>query len=251
MKKLSFIRELDNDASEIDVRFRQGLLPWWEDLLPYIESLQEDFTWNALPPLVLAAYRFAGLNRQLGLAMANVFKTLYLANRVYCSVKDEEEGQVHDQQLQFSILIADYLFGNVLKQLVVAETSHLLNHFSAMVAEINEGLVEQHKLHMPVQETLAKTRAPLYATAFLTAAELAGMDEEKQCMFNRLGFNYGMAMELLQGGSYYKEAEAYYNETRHLFHRLNPVASAPIIPLEKVLTEMHLYGCDVEKAAVV
>jgi len=251
LKKLSFIKELDNEVSEIDVRFRQGLMPWWDDLLPFVDGLKDDFTWNALPPLVLASYRFAGLNRQLGLAMANVFKTLHLANHVYCSVKDEGEGQIHDQALQFSILIADYLFGHVLKQLVTAETSHLLRHFSEMVAEINEGLVWQHKIHISPQDVLTKTRAPLYMTAFLTAAELAGLDEEKKCLYKKLGFNYGMAMELLQDGRYYNEAEAYYNESRHLFHRLNQNSSAPGIPLEKVLTEMYLYSCDVEKAAVV
>lgn len=251
LKKLSFIRELDNEVSEIDVRFRQGLLPWWEDLLPYVDGLQNDFTWHVLPPLVLAAYRFAGLNRQIGLAMANVFKTFHFANHVYCSVKDEEEGQIHDQKLQFSILIADYLFGHVLKQLVTADASHLLCYFSDMMAEINEGLVWQHKIHISPQDVLMKTRVPMYMTAFLTAAELAGFDDEKKALYRKLGFNYGMAMELLQDGRYYAEAEAYYNESRQLFYRLNQNSVASSIPLEKVLTEMYLYGCDVEKAAVV
>lgn len=237
--------------NEIDVRFRQGLLPWWEDLLPYVDGLKEDFTWNVLPPLVLAAYRLAGLSRSLGLAMANVFKTLHLANHVYCSVKDEGEGQGHDQELQFSILIADYLFGNVLKQLVSANTSHLLKNFSDMVADINEGLVWQHKMNVSPHEVLLKTRAPLYTTAFLTAAEMAGMDEENKILYTQLGFNYGMAMELLQDRRYYNEAEVYYNESRHLFHSLNLSPAGANIPLEKVLTEMHLYSCDIEKAAVV
>lgn len=251
MKKLSFIRELDNEINEIDIRFRQGLLPWWDDLLPYIEGIKEDFTWNALPPLVLGAYKLAGLNRSVGLAIANVFKTLYLAIYVYCQVKDEEEGQTHDQNLQFTILIADYLFGNVLKQLVTAEASHLLRYFSDMAADINEGLVWQHKMGVSGREVLQKTRAPLYTTAFLTAAQLAGMDEENELLYTTLGFNYGMAMELMQDRHYYNEAEAYYNESRRLFHRLdlNPAETGVI--LEKVLTEMHLYSCDLEKAAVV
>jgi len=250
LKKLSFIRELDNEVSEIDLRFRQGLLPWWDDLLPYVDGLREDFTWNALPPLVLAAYGSAGLSRQVALAMANVFKTLHLANYIYCLAKDEEEGQGHDQELQFSILIADYLFGHVLKQLVLAETAHLLKYFSDMVADINEGLVWQHKMGLSAQEVLIKTRAPLYTTAFLTAAELAGMDDENKLLYAKLGFNYGMALELLQDHHYYNEAETYYNECRQLFRRLN-LDSAGSIILEKLLTEMYLYSCDVEKAAVV
>ncbi len=251
LQRLSFIKELDNEISEIEVGFRQELLPWWDDLLPFIDGLKNDFTWNALPPLVVGAYRLVGLDRSTGLAMANVFKTIHLANYIYCSIKDEGEGQIHDQELQFSILIADYLSGNVIKQLVLAKTSHLLKHLSEMVANINEGLIWQHKLGASPREVLLKTRAPLYTTAFLAAAELAGLDEEDKQLYTSLGFNYGMAMELMQERRYYSDYEAYYNESRHLFQRLNLNLAAVNVPLEKVLIEMHLYSCNVQKAAVI
>jgi len=251
LQRLSFIRELDNELSDIDVGLRQQLLPWWNDLLPYIDGLKNDFTWNALPPVVLAAYKLVGLDRSLGLAMANVFKTIHLANCIYCSVRDEGEGQIHDQELQFSILIADYLSGNVIKQLVSAKTSHLLKHLSDMFANINEGLIWQHKLGVSPHEIVIKTRAPLYTTAFRTAAELAGMDEKDKLLYTSLGFNYGMALELMHECRYYNDAEAYYNESRHLFQRLNLSSATVNVPLEKVLIEMHLYSCDVQKAAVI
>lgn len=251
LQTFSFIKELDNEISDIEVGFRQELLPWWDDLLPYIDGLKDDFTWNALPPLVVAAYRLVGLDRSAGLAMANVFKTIHLANHIYCSVKDEGEGQIHDQELQFSILIADYLSGNVIKQLVLANTSHLLKQLSDMVANINEGLIWQHKLGVSPREVVLKTRAPLYTTAFRTAAQLAGMNEEDKLLYTNLGFNYGMAMEFMHERRYYNEAEAYYNESRHLFQRLNLNLAAVNVPLEKVLIEMHLYSCDVQKAAVI
>lgn len=250
LKKLSLIQELDTEVNEMEARFRQGLASWWEDLLPYMIRLREDFTWNLLPPLVLAVYKFAGVNRQLGISMANVFKTLYLANFVYSSVKDEEEGQDHDQEMQFSILIADYLFGHVLKQLVLADASHLLKHFADMVAEINEGLVMEHKLGVNSRQAMMKTRAPLYKTTFATAAELAGLDGDRKSIYQDLGFNYGMAVELLHHNRFYDEAEAYYNQSRLLMRRLN--ANNPVQnSLEKALIELHLFSCDIEKAAVV
>mgnify|MGYP000960061125 CR=1 FL=1 len=111
--QLLFGRELDIEIKELEAFFKQGLSEWWDDLYPYLNALQGDNTWNFMPALILSAYKYNGLNRQMSVSMASIFKTVYLANYIHGLVVDEEQGQVQNQELQFNILIADFLFGHV------------------------------------------------------------------------------------------------------------------------------------------
>lgn len=249
--KFGFQRELANELADFEANFRRRLSTWWEQLLPYTERLKDDMTWNVLPSMVLAVYRYLGLKPRLALDMANVFKTVYLGNRIYESVGDENEGQVHDQKLQFSILIADYLLGHVLKQLVDAQTDWLLDRFAGMIIDINEGLILKHKLHTPLEQALMKYEASLYGTAFLTAAELAGVDESTRILYRDMGLNCGMALGMIQTNSANSEIEPYIDRCETNFYAINKGFSPRSSILEKAIKEIHHYACRVEKAALV
>ncbi len=194
-----FTRELQADLQDVNACFHQSLLPWWEELSVYIDGLEQDVTFRSLPAVVIAGYRALGIGRQQTIAMANLFKTIYFANYIHSLIKDEEEGQQCDRWLQFSILIGDYIFGRILKLLLEAKADELLDDFSRLMCQINEGLVVQHKMNDNTEVVIEMTRSPLYATAFRTAAKLSKMENPLIEKYEELGHNLGMAIELIQG----------------------------------------------------
>jgi len=248
--KLLLGREFDADIREFENFYRQSLAGWWEELYPYLNVLQDDLTWNLMPILVLSAYRYNGLNRQTSVSMAGIFKTVYLANYIHGLVADEDEGQKQNRELQFNILVADYLFGHVLKQLVDCGNYELLDLFSLMIAEINEGFVLEHKLNAGKLQSLAKTRGTLYSTAFLMAAKLAGRDESERQLFKELGYNLGMALELLKDEIMLAEAQHFIIRSESLFHEINQ-GNKPGSLLERAVVEFHHCFYRPEEAAVI
>lgn len=198
--KFSFTREMHADLHEVDELFQNSLVPWWDEVGFYMNEIEEDPTFSIIPAIVIMAYQNLGLGHNISIQMANIFKTVYFANRIHVTVKDSEEGQEYDQRLQFTILIGDYIFGRILKLLLEAEASNLLDDFSKMMCEMNEGFLLEHKLSDNVEICLQKARAPLYSTAFLTAAKLSNLDSNKIRLYEEIGYHLGLALELLFRG---------------------------------------------------
>jgi len=204
-----FARELQDDLLKVDELFKQSLLPWWDDIAIYLQEMSKDKSFFMLPGVVVAAYGNLGLERDQAIKMANIFKTMHMATRIHVLVKDDDEGQETNQAMQFTILIGDYVFGKVLTLLHEYQVDKLLNAFAAMIAEINEGLIMEYRSNINLYDVVARTRAPLYSCAFLTAAELADLPPEIEKLYSSIGHNLGMALELKyahgQNGDYYLE----------------------------------------------
>lgn len=249
--KYSFTREIRTELIDVDKVFKENLLPWWDDVYNYIKMLNEDFTWNQLPPLVYIVYRYLGLDRSISISMTNIFKTLYLANSIHFLVKDDKEGQKYDQDLQFAILIGDYMFGRMLKLLVEAGADKLVGLFAVMMAEINEGRVMERKLQADNKEVLQKTRGSMYATAFETAGQLSGMKGILLENCRQLGLNLGMSIELMNCDISREEVLLYIHEAERNYKILNQYQRMVNSNLEAVINEVHSLLCNIDKVAVV
>lgn len=229
--------EMLGEMQEIEELFKQGLLPWFEDLSPYINKLDSDLTFKYFPVLVIKSYKSLGLDHDLSMAMANLFKTIYFANRVHVLVKDDTEGQKHNKELQFTILIGDYIFGRILKLLVEAGADRLLDLFADMISEMNQGLIIEYKLNGDLQQVLEKTRASMYRTVFLTAAKLKALDEVLVERYGNLGFNLGMSLEMMQREK--PEAVFYLQKSSEEFRAMDSDGIFKNSDLEEFLREME------------
>jgi hypothetical protein len=248
---LIFTRELKAELADLEQAFKHSHLPWWDNIDNYVNRLKNDFTWVILPPVVMSIYKYTGHNRQLSIAMSNIFRNCYLAHRIHALVKDDEEGQQHDRELQFSILLGDYLFGYVLKALVDTRADSQVDDFTQMIAEVNQGMLVKHKLSGSYEEVAAKTRAPFYATAFLTAAQLAGYDSEICKAYHKMGFHFGMSMELGQAPSLKQRAQFHVHECEKFFVKVNQRNNIANSNLERAIRDLHCHFYDRGEFAVV
>lgn len=249
--KCVFSGEIKGDIVEVEKSFRDNLLPWWNDIAVYYNRIQDDLTWRVLPAVVLSVYKHFGLDRALSVAMASMFETVYFSNSIHALIKDDDEGQVHDNELQFAILVGDYIFGTVLKSLVRSKNTSLVGIMADMMCELNEGMVLQNKLGANRTQVLEKTRAPLYGTAFLSAARLSGQTFENQEIYRQMGHNLGMSIELLGNKQSHKDTRPFIQNDEVLMDRCNNYASKPSALLENVIRDLHLAICENEKVAVV
>lgn len=234
-----FTREMKADLLEVEDLFKRSLLSWWDEIYIYVQKMDGDLSFQLLTAMVINAYRCLGLERELSIQMANLFKTINFASKIHVLVKDDDEGQEHNQELQFTVLIGDYIFGKVMSLLLDTRADKLLDRFAAMICEINEGLIVEYKLNKGLQEVLARTKAPLYNNAFNSAAELAGLAPEVTGIYTELGYNLGMALELLyvhgqkeDVGAYLIKAEQLLQSLRHHIPGMEP-------GLEKLVQEMY------------
>jgi hypothetical protein len=248
---LLFTRELKKELADLEQVFKCSLLPWWDSIDDYVKALENDLTWVVLPPVVMSIYTYTGHNRQLAIIMSNIFRNCYLAHRIHDLVKDDEEGQQHNQELQFNILIGDYISGHVLKALVDLQADRLVSFFAEMITEINQGLLIKHKLNGTYVEVVEKTRVPYYTTAFLTAARLAGFDDEICQSYCQMGYHFAMALELGQDSAYSHMGQAHIHECEKIFAGLNKRSNSTNSNLEKAIKELHNHFCSIEQSAVV
>jgi hypothetical protein len=61
--KFLFTSEIKAELLEVDEMFKRSLLPWWDEISVYNYYMEEDFTWQVLPAVVLHVYKHFGLNR--------------------------------------------------------------------------------------------------------------------------------------------------------------------------------------------
>lgn len=219
--KFIITRDIRSDLQEVDNIFQKSLTPWWDEISAYIPEVDKDPGFRMLPVMVLNAYKYLGMDRNRSVPMANLFKTIDFASRIHVMVKDDEEGQKHNQAMQFTILIGDYIFGRVLKLLLENQAENFLNMFATMICTINEGLIIEYKLNGDLEQVLAKTRAPMYKNAFLMAGQTAVMTPESTEIYGDIGYNLGTALELIFIHGQIKPGRVYLDKAGELLQQLD------------------------------
>ncbi|HPF21170.1 MAG TPA: hypothetical protein PLC88_07495 [Syntrophomonas sp.] len=232
-----FARLLSAEMQQVEVLYQEGLQIWWDDLTALRECLQDDKSLQLIPAVVVLAYKQLDLDEKLTMEMASLFKTLYFANLIHHQVKDEEEGQIYDQALQFTILIGDYIFGRILKLLLDIGAVEVLDNLAGMICSINEGMVMQHKLGAAPMDIIKRGNAVIYETAFMTAGRLKALDEDALALYRRLGLEVGMAMELLNAGADL-EARPFLEKSLALLKQFNHAYGMNHLVLQKWLQDM-------------
>lgn len=212
-----FTRGLQEDMLQVEASFKTSLNPWWAEVEGYYEQLQDDDTFVMLPALALAVYRNMGHDLSTSITLATIVKLIYFSNTIHEKVKDDEEGQKPDQDLQFSILIGDYMLGQVLNILIDKRLDTLLGLFSGMMAEVNQGLIEKYKMNLDWQEGIIKSRLPIYRIVFASAARLAraGLQEEERLAY--LGYHAGMTVELCKESGFHEAARSHAQQAEKIF----------------------------------
>lgn len=211
-----FTRGLQEELLQVEASFKTCLDPWWKEVENYYEQLKDDDTFVMLPALTLSVYRHMGHDLSTSITLATISKIIYFSNSIHEHVKDDEEGQKPDQDLQFSILIGDYMLGQVLSILVDEQLDILLPMFSDLMAEVNEGLIAKYKMNLDWQEGMEKSRMPIYRIVFMSAARLAqaGLKEEERLAY--LGYHAGMTVELCKETAYYDTARSHAQQAENL-----------------------------------
>jgi len=230
--------DIQTDLQEVDQTFRSSLLPWWDEISAYLPIVDKNLGSKLLPVMVINAYRYLGLERDLSIQMANLFKTIDFASKIHVLVKDDDEGQKHSQEMQFTILIGDYIFGRVLKLLVETQTDHLLYMFATMIGRINEGLIIEHKFKCGLEQVLIQTRAPLYHDAFLSAAKMAQLAPDSADIYGEVGHNLGIALELFYIYGQKTSGHTYLDRAKELLLLLNKNEISQFESLENLIFEM-------------
>lgn len=237
---LSFAEHYRKDLQMIQKDFEKALSPWWNDLKPKFDCFKDDFTFTLLPALSLAIDDYLDLSRNTSLAMANIVRVFYFGHHIHESVPDDEEKNGREAEVQFSILVGDYILGKVLHLLTEAELEMLLDIFAEMIAEMNEGLVVKYHFKPDYIDMLTRSRMPLYASLALSAATVAKQPEHRKLLFKDLGFHYGMAAELMDQGGFLKEAHWHLFHCEEIFGQINKCPSYINSSLEKAIRDLRL-----------
>lgn len=251
MKNFNFSWELKKEVFEIDHMLKDFLNSWREDIYEFNHDLENDYLYRSICEFVLLAYKYFGIDKDLSKKMVVIFKMVYLANYIHSKVRDDEEEQEYNQELQYTILTGDYLFGHIMKLLIEANGGEVVDSFAHMMAEINEGFIIQHKIDPISIEVIEKTIASYYGTAFLTAARFAGIQKETELFIIRdLGLNLGIAMYLIYTDAAYGKINPYIIRVNKLFSLINLHKRIANSSLEKAVEEISEFSGNL-KAAVI
>ena len=242
-----FAHDYRHQLNEVERYFKAGMLKPWPEINTYINRLEGDTTWDHLSLMTMVFYEHLSIDQRLSTVMAYIYKNLYLAQSIHCGVKDDEEGQEYNQDLQFAILIGDYTFGYIMQLLLENKAEKVLDSLSAMICTISEGLVRKHQQAWNHIREVEEIKAPLYATAFQTAAQLAGGGQESA--YYRLGHDIGMAVELLHLGIN-QQVDKYIHSSFEILSSLKE-GNACYGVMMKVINELHDLACNQDHAAVI
>lgn len=231
-------REFKNELIELDKVFKATINPWWDSTYFYYQGIVCDITWKALPPVVYAAYKYIGCEDKF-LTFTNIFRTAYFAHYIHSAVKDAEEGQVHNRDLQFNILIGDYFFGKLLKLLVDANNKKILIPFADMICSMNEGMIIKHKFNIQEIEALEKTKASVYTMVFLSAAINGEKDDEFSDLYKKMGFYLGMCIELSTNTNLHEKALYYLFNAEEIFNNINKEYRNKNSMLENIINDLR------------
>lgn len=242
-----FARDYLHQLNEVERSLHAGMLKLWPEIKIHVNRLKGDTTWDHLALMTLVFYDHLHVDRRLSTVMAYIFKNLYLAQSIHCGVKNDEEGQEYNRDLQFAILIGDYTFGYIMQLLLDNKAEHVLDSLSAMICTISEGLVRKYQQPWNPIKEISEIKAPLYAAAFQTAAQLAGAGSESA--YYRLGHAVGMAVELLHAGVN-NQVDQYVHSSFEILSSLKNGQNYHGV-IEKVINELHDLACSQDQAAVI
>lgn len=242
-----FARDYRRQLIDVERNFKAGLLKSWPEIETYVNRLEGDTTWDHLALMTLVFYDHLHVDNRLSTVMAYIFKNLYLAQSIHCSIKNDEEGQEYNQDLQFAILIGDYTFGYIMQILLDHKAERVLSSLASMICTISEGLVRKYHQAWNTIKEIDQIKAPLYATAFQTAAQLAGAGKES--VYYRLGHDLGMAVELLHLGVN-NQVDQYVHSSYEILTSLKNGQTYKGV-IERVINELHDLACSQERAAVI
>ncbi|SHG89954.1 hypothetical protein SAMN02745221_01231 [Thermosyntropha lipolytica DSM 11003] len=193
MKQYMMPANLREEMQKVDEVFNQTISAWSGEMKPYIIKLESDPLWQVIPAFVLGVCRYQGVDPDLSIAMANIFRNIYFASYIHEQIKDDEEGQEYNQKMRFSILIGDYIFGKILKLLLNANAAQLVDIFASLICKLSEGLTVKYKMDADFIDNLNNIYAPFFRAALLSASRLAGKGESEE-FYGDLGHNLGLAI---------------------------------------------------------
>lgn len=242
-----FARDYRHQLSDVERTFKAGMLKSWPEIKTYVNRLEGDTTWDHLALMTLVFYDHLQVDNRLSTVMAYIFKNLYLAQSIHCSVKNDEEGQEYNRDLQFAILIGDYTFGYIMQILLDNKAEQVLSSLASMICTISEGLVRKYHQTWNTIKEVEQIKAPLYATAFKTAAQLSGTGMESA--YYRLGHDIGMAVELLHLGVNNRVDQLVHSSFEILSSLKNGQAYEGV--MGRVISELHDLACSQDQAAVI
>lgn len=211
--------EVKNEMVGVNLLMNKSLHPWREQILPYLGGLDKDPHWHMIPAITALVHRSLGIGYHRTVYISTILRMAYLANHIHDRVRDDEEGQVHDKNLQFTILIGDYLFGVLLSLLSEIDSHYLVPSLAGMMAEVNEGHVIR-KVNGGGRanlEVLAREKASFYKNAFLTAAVTARLSEREKNIYQEVGHNIGMALAIEAEGLTYPAVAPYLEKVKSLW----------------------------------
>ncbi len=246
-----FTRGLQEDLAQVDTVFKAGLQPWWHDVYVYYQQVQEDHTFTMLPALTIAALKYMGHDKKTCLSLTSIVKLFYFSNYIHERIRDDREGQEHNRDMQFSILIGDLFLGRVLRLLVDNRLDGLLKLFAGMMSDVNQGLVEKYQLGLNKIQVAEKTRLPLYTTAFVAAARLAGVDQQEEDRMKEMGYHAGMTVELCNQVDCREAARQHAEQAQTLFGqgvRRNELTGEYLFA---ILRELQEILCTLDQAAAI
>lgn len=228
---------LREETLRMDKLFDECIQKWRHDLFPIVERIASDRHWRLLPVSTLAVNQLLGSSPVLSAQMGVMFRLFYLGGFVHSLVKNDHEGQVYDEELQFNILIGDFIFGRALFLLGEMGQELLLPEFADMIAEVNEGntlaLNEEDRTSANV---ISKREAVYYRYAFRTAGIVNGLNQQELELAERAGYQLGMAVSSYCKGG--KDHESYAIEfKRYLAQLKGKLGVSQFNPLEVWMEE--------------
>lgn len=256
MKQYMMSGDLKSELQKVDEKFRGTVSLWQEDIKPYISGLENDPLWHIIPAFVLSACKYTGVERDLSISIANIFRTIYMANHIHEQIKDEEESQEYNQQMRLAILLGDYMFGKILKLLLNENAAHLVDIFAGLICKLNEGLTVKYKMNNDLMHNLKHIYAPFFKAAFLSASRLAGNNDDKEKAYGDLGYNLGLAIcfSILNEPAHYMAKIQYHiDESIRILIEIYPENRVTSNYIYKLISEMYevLYETTEKAAAVV
>lgn len=245
----SLTKEMKSELNVAEELYQATVAPWFDYIDASLFNFQKDKTYQRMSTLLLVVYELVNLNKEKALQLGNLFKLVYLSHDLHLKIQDSEEGQKHDKNLQLFVLVGDYVFGKTLQLLMEAEAEKMLPYFMHMLCVMNEGMVLEHKLSAEIEEVYKKTRGALYSTIFFSAAQMADYDNTKTEVFNDLGYNLGMGMELavLQRN----EARRYINKSCALLVKLPVPHNEAYHKILRLINELQQIELLVTQVAVI
>jgi len=243
----SITRELKNELVLADQLFNKTLSSWFDCIDSTWFNFKDDFTFQNISALSIMAYKLNGVPQDKMMQMTNIFKMVYVNTNLHGKIVDSHEGQIYNREMKLRILLGDQILGRVLKLILEAEADHLLGHLTEMIELINEGLVLKYKMNASPEEVLKRTRGSIYASIFYSAAKLAQQNESRTALFEKLGFNLGMAMELCVRGNL--EAHGYTAKSNQILAGLSLKPSKDYAIISNLINELNA-ACEPKAAAV-